>query len=479
MPDALVLAIDQGTTGTVCIVFDEELHRAGAAMRRWRSTFPARPGSSTTRRRSGLGADRRRGGPCRGGRGPRRSRRDRDHEPARDHGALGTLDGSSGAPRDRLAGPADCLALRGAPRELIRERTGLVPDPYFSATKLEWLLDETDGEPADLAFGTVDSWLLWQLTGGAFTPPTSRTPRARCSSASRSLEWDDELLELFGVARARSCREVVARAGPSPRREFRRPGPGHGNSRRPAGSALRPGVRPRQVKATYGTGSFVLANAGERRGPAPEGLLRTAAWRLQRRAGRLRPRGRRSSSTGAAIQWLRDALGLLDDAAESEALGAVGRGKRRRLLRPGTDGLGSPHWAPEARGLIPGLTRGTTRAHLVRAALEAAAYQTTDVLDAMATGVELLRADGGMTRERVPDAVPGRPRPDPSRGRPPSGRRPRSAQPRSPASAPVSGRRLPKSPPSAGSSSGTSRSYRKTKPSAYSPAGERLSPALL
>ena len=150
------------------------------------------------------------------------------------------------------------------------------------------------------------------------------------------------------------------------------------------------------MKATYGTGSFVLANTGGDSAVAPEGLLRTAAWRLHGEQAVYALEGS-IFVTGAAIQWLRDSLGLLDDAAESEELAQSVEGNDGVYFVPALAGLGSPHWAPEARGLMTGLTRGTGRAHLVRAALEAAAYQTTDVLDAMATGVELLRADGGMS----------------------------------------------------------------------------------
>ena len=212
-----------------------------------------------------------------------------------------------------------------------------------------------------------------------------------------SLEWDDELLALFGVPREILPR-VVDSSGSIAEADFlgaRVPIAGIAGDQQAAlfGQGC---YEPGQAKATYGTGSFVLANAGSDAGPAPEGLLRTAAWRLHGEQAVYALEGS-IFVTGAAIQWLRDGLGLLGDAAESEALARSLEGNDGVYFVPALAGLGSPHWAPEARGLITGLTRGTGRAHLVRAALEAAAYQTYDVLDAMAPRVELLRADGGMS----------------------------------------------------------------------------------
>jgi glycerol kinase len=275
------------------------------------------------------------------------------------------------------------------PAELIRERTGLVPDPYFSATKLEWLLRGRDAD--GLAFGTVDSWLLWKLTGGRVhaTDETNASRTLLCSLAT--LDWDDELLELFGVPR-----DLLPAIAPSG---------SHFGEGELLGRALPiEGIAGDQqaalfaaggAKATYGTGSFVLV---ETEAHAGSGVLRTAAARL---AGETPRRALEGAvfATGAALQWLRDGLGLIGDAAESEALARSLDSNDGVYFVPALAGLGSPHWRPDARGTITGLTRGTTRAHLVRAALEAAAYQTADVLDAMAP-LETLRADGGMTRNR-------------------------------------------------------------------------------
>jgi glycerol kinase len=398
VPDALVLAIDQGTTGTVCIVFDEALQRRGRGYAEVAQHFP-RPAwvehdpeeiwiSVLTAAEAALAEAGVRPG---------------------DLAAIGIAnqrettvlwERSTGRPVHRAIVWQDrrtAWRCEELPRDLIRERTGLVPDPYFSATKLEWLLREVGGSPADLAFGTVDSWLLWQLTGGTVHATDVSNASRTMLLGLESLEWDDELLELFGVPRE-ILPKVVDSSGPIAEAELfgaRVPVAGMAGDQQAAlfGQGCH---EPGQVKATYGTGSFVLANAGRDAGPAPEGLLRTAAWRLHGEQAVYALEGS-IFVTGAAIQWLRDSLGLLDDAAESEELAKSLEGNDGVYFVPALTGLGSPHWAAEARGLVTGLTRGTDRAHLVRAALEAAAYQTTDVLDAMATGVELLRADGGMS----------------------------------------------------------------------------------
>jgi glycerol kinase len=398
VPDALVLAIDQGTTGTTCIVFDEELRRRGRGYAEVGQHFP-RPGwvehdpeeiwaSVLAAAEAALGNAGARAG---------------------DLATIGITNqrettvlwqrstGRSVHPAIVWQDRRTAERCRELPRDLIRERTGLVPDPYFSATKLEWLLREVGGDPAELAFGTVDSWLVWQLTGGAVHATDVSNASRTMLLGLESLEWEDELLALFGVPQEILPR-VVDSSGWVAEADFlgaRVPIAGIAGDQQAAlfGQGC---YEPGQAKATYGTGSFVLANAASDAGPAPEGLLRTAAWRLHGEQAVYALEGS-IFVTGAAIQWLRDGLGLLGDAAESERLARSLEGNDGVYLVPALTGLGSPHWAPEARGLITGLTRGTGRAHLVRAALEAAAYQTSDVLDAMAPRVELLRADGGMT----------------------------------------------------------------------------------
>jgi len=278
---------------------------------------------------------------------------------------------------------------RELPAELLRERTGLVPDPYFAATKLEWLLARTELAPERLAFGTVDSWLVSRLTGGE-AHVTDRTNASRTLLASlATLEWDDELLALFGVERALlprivSSAEVVAEASLL---GARIPIAGLAGDQQAALYGQGCHV-PGEAKATYGTGSFVLVHSGADASAPPRGLLKTAAADGYALEGAI-------LTSGAAIQWLRDGLGVLADAAESEALARSVDSSGGVVFVPALTGLGSPWWEPDARGLVAGITRGTTRAHLVRAALEAMAHQVADVLDVLPEGVSVLRADGG------------------------------------------------------------------------------------
>ncbi|MGH2905973.1 MAG: glycerol kinase GlpK [Solirubrobacterales bacterium] len=296
---------------------------------------------------------------------------------------------------------AELTAAGHAPR--VRELTGLTVDPYFSASKIEWLLQNVDGlaaRPAEeICFGTIDSWLAFKLTGRHVTDYTnaSRTMLFDINA----LDWSDELCELFGVARA-SLPEVLPSQG-----EFGATDPSiFGGAAIPlAGIAgdqqaalfgqacFEPGL----AKNTYGTGSFVLLNVG-RKAPAPhEGLLNTIAWGA---FGEVDYAFEASVFVaGAAVQWLRDGLGIVQQAGETERLAASLDSNDGVYFVPALVGLGSPHWDPEARGAIMGITRGTTKAHLARAALEAIAYQTVDAVRAMeASGtlqLDELRADGG------------------------------------------------------------------------------------
>jgi glycerol kinase len=290
---------------------------------------------------------------------------------------------------------------------LVRATTGLVLDPYFSATKLEWLLTEGGvAADADLAFGTVDSWVLWNLTGGTEGGVHATEP----SNASRTmlydidrLSWSDELCQLFGVPASclpavlpSSGRFGVTASGRGVPADV--PVSGIAGDQQAAlfGQAC---FEPGMTKNTYGTGSFVLMNVGEKC-PAPvEGLLTTVGWTLS-------PSGPATYAlegaifvTGAAVQWLRDGLGLIASADEIEALAAQCDGTDGVVVVPAFVGLGSPWWDPYARGAVVGITRGTGRAQVARAVLESMAYQTRDVVEAMsaAAGRSLrsLRADGG------------------------------------------------------------------------------------
>jgi glycerol kinase len=300
-----------------------------------------------------------------------------------------------------------CDELRAAGYEpMIRRATGLVLDPYFSASKLSWLL-HTGGVTADdhLAFGTVDAWLLWKLTGGSNGGVHATDP----SNASRTMlydigagDWSDELCELFDVPRA-CVPEVLPSSGrfgvtvPADAAGLRVPISGIAGDQQAAlfGQAC---VEPGMTKNTYGTGSFVLTNVGPTRPEPVDGLLTTIAWSLAPGAVTYAMEGA-IFVTGAAIQWLRDGLGVIREAAEIGPLAASVPDSGGVYLVPAFTGLGSPWWDPYARGTIVGITRGTNRAHLARAVVEAMAFQTADVVDAItrASGAAPaeMRVDGG------------------------------------------------------------------------------------
>ncbi|MCY3611485.1 MAG: glycerol kinase GlpK [Gemmatimonadetes bacterium] len=302
-----------------------------------------------------------------------------------------------------------CRELKEAGHEgMIRRRTGLLLDPYFSGTKLRWIFDrhpelEARARAGELAVGTIDSWLVARMTGGAVhaTDPTN---------ASRTLlfdlddgDWNDELLGLLGVPR-RVLPEVRSSSGDfgiTDGAAFGLEAPIGGIAGDQQAALYGQGCWEAGVgKCTYGTGAFLLLNTGGRRVSSAHGLLTTAA--CDARGGRAYALEGSIFVAGAAVQWLRDGLGLLDDAAGSEAMARSLDGNDGVYLVPAFVGLGAPHWRPDARGSITGLTRGTTRAHLVRAALEAMAYGTRDVVAAMERDAGIrarsLRADGGAAR---------------------------------------------------------------------------------
>jgi glycerol kinase len=286
----------------------------------------------------------------------------------------------------------------------VRATTGLVLDPYFSGSKVEWLLTE-GGVPADadLAIGTIDSWLIWKLTNG-------EVHATEVSNASRTmlfdigtLSWSEELCALFGVPDA-ALPEVRPTAGRFGTVRcgidglYGVPISGVAGDQQAAlfGQAC---VEPGMTKNTYGTGSFVLMNVGEEC-PAPvDGLLTTVAWQLAQGAPATYAFEGAIFVTGAAIQWLRDGLGIIDAAADIGPLAATIDDTEGVFVVPAFTGLGSPWWDPYARGTIVGITRGTTKAHLARAVVESIAYQTRDAVEAMSAAsgraVRVLRADGG------------------------------------------------------------------------------------
>ncbi|MGE5230467.1 MAG: glycerol kinase GlpK [Deltaproteobacteria bacterium] len=298
-----------------------------------------------------------------------------------------------------------CRELREAGlAPMLRERTGLVPDPYFSATKLEWLLRDPGlrrrAERGELAAGTVESWLVARLTGGrAYVTDHTNASRTLLYSL-RAREWDPELLRMFGVPRELlpvivPSAGVVGETDPA-HLGFALPIAGLAGDQQAAlfGQGC---VTPGRAKNTYGTGAFLLVHAGLEP-PAPgEGVLATAACG---------PSGEPAYAlegsifiAGAAVQWLRDGLGLIGSAPETEAMARSVPDTGGVHFVPAFVGLGTPHWEPEARGTITGITRGTTRAHLARAALEAMAFASAELLAAMAGAAHLevpaLRVDGG------------------------------------------------------------------------------------
>jgi glycerol kinase len=408
--EKFVLAIDQGTTSTRAILFDRDGSPRHVAQTEFPQIFP----------RSGWV----------------------EHDPERiwadtvavcrevlakagvDAGAIDSIgitnqrettvlwDRSTGKPvhnaivwQDRRGAPMCDQLIKAGEAETIRGKTGLVVDSYFSATKLAWLLENVDGaraaaEKGDLAFGTIDSFLLWRLTGG-------KVHATDAANASRTMlfnihtqTWDEDLLklfdvppellpqvldsstlyghtqsELFGTAIA-----VTGMAGDQQAATF--------------GQAC---FEPGMIKSTYGTGCFVLLNTGSQALTSENQLLTTVAWRL----GGQTTYALEGSIfvAGAAVQWLRDGIGVISHAGETEPLAAGADGNGGVYLVPAFTGLGAPHWDADARGAIVGLTRDTGIAEIVRAALEAVCYQTRDLMDAMAAdGADptVLRVDGGM-----------------------------------------------------------------------------------
>jgi glycerol kinase len=294
-----------------------------------------------------------------------------------------------------------CEQLRAAGHEqLVRERTGLVIDPYFSATKIEWLLGNAEGVERAV-FGTIDSWLLFKLTGRHATDHTNASRTMLFDIRKRA--WDEELCGLLGIDPARLPEALPSAHVYGTTTEFggEVPVAGIGGDQQAAlfGQACH---RAGSAKNTYGTGSFVLLNTGPEAPEPGEGLLATVACGSEEA-----PAIALEASifvTGAAVQWLRDGLGVIERAEESEALAASLQGNDGVYFVPALTGLGSPHWDPYARGTIVGLTRGSGRAHLARAALEATAFQTVDAVRAQeaAAGerLEALKADGGAVANR-------------------------------------------------------------------------------
>jgi glycerol kinase len=401
----LILAIDQGTTGSTCLVFDREGRLVGRAYSEFEQHFP-RPGwvehdateiwevtrGVAAAALADAGAD----GAALDAIGITNQRE-----------TVVAWDPQTGEPvhralvwQDRRTAPR-CDELRAAGHEpLVRERTGLTIDPYFSATKIEWLAANAEGAERAV-FGTIDSWLLFKLTGKHVTD-YSNAARTMLFDIRR-LAWDEELCGLLGVDPKRLPRPLPSAHVFGTTSEFGGEVPVAGVAGDQQAALFGQACQwPGMAKNTYGTGSFVLLNTGTEAPPPPDGLLTTVAWGL----GEEVTYALEASIfvTGAAVQWLRDGLGIIEAAAETEALAASLDSNDGVYFVPALTGLGSPYWDPYARGTIVGLTRGSGRAHLARAALEAIAYQTVDAVRAQeaASGerLALLKADGGAVANR-------------------------------------------------------------------------------
>lgn len=310
----------------------------------------------------------------------------------------------------RTAGYCDELKEQGH-GESIREKTGLLIDAYFSASKINWLLNHVPGarekaENGELLFGTVDTWLVWNLTGGE-KHLTDATNASRTMLFNiHTLEWDEELLELFDVPKSmlpevRSSSEIYGETAANIL-AARIPIAGIAGDQHAAlfGQLC---TRPGMVKNTYGTGCFMLMNIGDKPVLSNNNLVTTIAWKL----------GDHVSYAlegsifigGAIVQWLRDGLGIIRQSADVEELASKVQDTDGVYLVPAFAGLGAPHWDPYARGTIVGLTRGSTAAHIARAALEGIAFQTVDILRAMeadaGTDIKELRVDGGATANNL------------------------------------------------------------------------------
>ncbi|OGP61354.1 MAG: glycerol kinase, partial [Deltaproteobacteria bacterium RBG_13_49_15] len=293
-----------------------------------------------------------------------------------------------------------------------QEKTGLLIDPYFSATKVRWMLDNIEGLSAqcangEIAFGTIDTWLVWQLTGGACHVTDYSNASRTMFYNIRKLDWDSEILARLGIPHAilpevKPSSWICGETDPKAFFGYRVPIAGIAGDQQAAlfGQAC---YNKGLGKNTYGTGSFLLMNTGNQPISSRERLLTTIAWRIGERPVEYALEGA-IFITGAAIQWLRDGLGIIANAAESEDLAAAIEGNDDVYFVPAMVGLGAPYWDPYARGTIVGITRGTNRKHIARAALESICYQTRDVVEAMRreSGIDLreLRADGTAAENR-------------------------------------------------------------------------------
>lgn len=409
-----VLAIDQGTTGTTVLVLDRRLRVRAKVNQEFRQIFP-KPGwvehdlediwgSTVATLRRAL-----------------KEAGVRGNEVA----AIGiTNQRETAAAWDRRTGrplhhaivwqdrrtAAACARRKEEGREArVRERTGLVLDPYFSATKLEWLLENVKGlrrkaEGGDAAFGTIDSFLVWRLTGGAAHVTDVSNASRTLLMDLRTRSWDREMLDLFGVPGAalpeiRASSEVYGTTRGVKVLPDGIPVAGMAGDQQAAlfGQAC---FSPGDAKCTYGTGAFLLQNVGSEPVASTKGLLSTVAWSV---GGEVAYALEGSSFVaGAAVQWLRDGLGIIRRSAEVEALAKRVKDTGGVVFVPALAGLGAPHWRPDARGVVRGIDRGTTAAHLARATLEGIAFLIHDLAEAMRgeahRPIPVFKVDGGASQ---------------------------------------------------------------------------------
>ena len=410
-----ILALDQGTTSSRAIVFDRSGQIIASAQQEFRQIFP-QPGWVehdaaeiwSTQLQCAHSAMRKAGAN------------------ARDVAAIGVTnqrettviwDRATGTPianaivwQDRRTAE-QCEGLRERGLESrVTEKTGLLLDPYFSATKAAWLLDHVPGARAraargELAFGTIDTWLIWNLTGGAAHVTDVSNASRTLLLDLHALEWSDELLEMFNVPRGLLPRVTASSdvIGTTLTSLFGEPISIAGNAGdQQAATFGQACFRVGMAKNTLGTGAFMLMNVGERPQASEHRLLATVGWKLIHPESTSYMLEGSVFVAGAVVQWLRDGLGLFANSDDVEALARQVDDHGDVFVVPGFAGLGAPHWDPNARGAIVGLTRGTSKAHIARAALQSIAFQSADVLAAMQGDARQplteLRVDGGAAR---------------------------------------------------------------------------------
>ncbi|MCR4920929.1 MAG: glycerol kinase GlpK [Bacteroidaceae bacterium] len=310
----------------------------------------------------------------------------------------------------RTAEYCDQLKAQGV-TDMIRQKTGLIIDAYFSATKIKWILDNVAGareraEQGKLRFGTVDSWLVWQLTGGSLHVTDATNASRTMLFNIHTLEWDEELLRLFDIPRAlmpevKSCSEVYGYTQPTLFGKQVPIGGMAGDQQAALFGQLC--TEPGSVKNTYGTGCFLLMNSGETPIMSANNLLTTIALKIN---GKVTYALEGSIFVGGSVvQWLRDGLGIIKSSGEIEALAATVPDTGGVYFVPALTGMGAPYWDQYARGSITGISRGTTAAHIARAALEGIAFQTLDIVEAMQRDAQIplreLKVDGGASRNNL------------------------------------------------------------------------------